>query len=360
MLVLFWQRKNDAVVSDLLHPPTSSQQHAGDRLSRDHHASLTTAAARCGTQERSGRRNERRNAENEVPDALSQHRYNLPPVQQQQRQEQSSWRKLKKLDHQHLHPRQISPSRAVGAPVAVVVESDPPPSSESGGGGGRPYKRTRKASTEEDVDTDSLTTSAHSSSRGSYNAYSGSPDSEASSRRRSVASSSPLSRAGLGFYLGARMVDSSPPSAAAAATAVTAATITTNSGCSSFTDHNQHHSARRKWDREQTSRAVGGAGGGIPDDEDAAAAAVLGLRNGHVSAAAVAAVAATQPPAVAVVGSKRDREAIEQAQAPLPAAVNIARAGRGAAGSATTTTHDGGDVAAGNSSAGALQWTGKR
>lgn len=364
------QLKTDNPAGGRVRPPSSPPQHVEDRASsRDHTVSHATAtgAARKDILEWSGR-DKRCNMENKVPDAFQQHRSNLPPVQLQQQQEQSSWRKLKKLDHhkEHLHPRQISPSRVAAAPVAVVVESGPLSTSDGGAGAsGRPYKRSRNVSSEEDPDNDSLNTSAHSSRGGSFYAYSGSPDSVASSRRRSITSSSPLSRAGLGFYLGAPMIDSSPPSAAATATDVAAAITATNGGYSSVTDHNQHHHSHHEWNRQQTSRPVGFAGGGVRHDEDAAAVAVLGLRNGHASAAASAAVAATQPPAVPVpvpvVRSMRGQEVLEHAQAHLPAAVNIVRTGGGAAGSATTTTHGGGgDVAGGQSSVGALQWAGKR
>lgn len=356
-----------------MHQPRLPPQHVEDRASHDRQAPTVTAtatAARYDTSEWSGR-DGCSNMENEMPDAFSQHRNDVPRVKQrqQQQQEQSSWRKLKKLDHQHLHPRQISPSRVSTAPVAVVVESGPPTISEGGGGGGRSYKRTINGSTEDDLDNDSLNTSANSS-RGSFYAYSGSPGSEASSRRRSAAAaSSPMSRGSLGFYLGAPAVDSSPPSSAVGTVTDITAAIPATANCGGYpsaADHNIHHrQARHGWDREQTPRAVGGADAGRCGDEGAAAAAVLGLRNGHTSAAAAAAaaVAATQPPtAAAVVGSKRGREVIEQVQAPLPTAVNhVLAVGGPAAGSATKTTHVGsGDVTGGHSLAGAVQWTGKR
>eukprot|EP00752_Nemacystus_decipiens_P007209 g6452.t1 len=240
----------------------------------------------------------------------------------------SSWRQLKKLDHHH--PRQISPSLVATLP-AVVVESGPPGAAD--GSAGHPHKRMRKISTEEDPDSINIAAAAAAagSSRGSssYYAYNGSPlmvpGSEASSLRTSasMSPSPPLPR--LGFYLGSPLADSASSSSAAAVTvAATATTAANKCSFSSDSDNLTHHTVSSEWHREQP-RAVGGGGGGSGRrDEDAAAAAVrvLGLRNGHMSAAA-AAVAATQPAAAGAVGSKRSREAVEQTHDSMPAAVQI-------------------------------------
>lgn len=341
-------------------------QQPKDRAPQHHNHNATAAtiatAVRHDNTEWGGRNNRRSNTENEGPDAAAAaaaatptpgggdgcgiRAFSHPP--NEPLPAQSSWRQLKKLDH---HPRQISPSLVAALP-AVVVDSGPP----AADGGGHPHKRMRKVSTEEDPDSINI----GGAGRGSYYAYNGSPlmvpGSEASSRRTSSSLSPPPSLPRLGFYLGSPLADSASSAAAAAAVATaTSATAANKCSFSSDSDNNHHHAASHEWEHEQPRAAGGGRG-----DDDAAAAAVrvLGLRNGHMSAAA-AAVAATQPAAAAVVavGSKRAREAIEQAHVSMPAAVKIVQNP-----STTTTLHGsgGGEAGGRRSSTGTRQRIDKR
>lgn len=358
-------------------PKDRSPQH---HSSRDATINTTTTApttpARHGTTEWGGR-SRCSNTENEGPAAAaatatpipgsvdgcgSQHAaFSHQPAETSatQSSSSSSWRQLKKLDHHHHHnPRQISPSLVASLP-AVVVESGPPVA-DGGGGGHHPHKRMRKSSTEEDLDGGNI--GGGGGGKGSYYAHNGSPllvpGSEAGSRRPSASLSPPPSLPRLGFYLGSPLADSASSSAAAAAVSATATTAGNKCSFSSDSDYNQApYAASHDWELEQP-RAVGGGGGGGGGrgDEDAAAAAVrvLGLRNGHTSAAA-AAVAATQPAATLGVGSKRAREAVEQAHVSMPAAVKIVH-------NPSTASHSsgGGDVGGRRPSTGTRQRVDKR
>lgn len=306
------------------------------------------------------------NMENEVPDVaviripgggggggwpVSQRRDNAIDTEHRHphQQQHSSWRQLKKLDHHHQHhhhPRQTSPLLVTPLPAALVESGGSlPPIADIDGEDWRPFKRARKVSRDEQDRETARTSINLDNPRGSYlPPNSGSPlaVSGSSSRRPSSTSSSsspsppPLPHRAGGFYLGPPVVDFNSP-----------AGTTTSCSFSPDSDGYTLSPPHPGMVHEQQRRASGGGGGGGgKDDADAAAAAVhvLGLRNGHGSAAATAAVAATEPAAVVMVGSKRPREVPGQEPAlpaAMPAAVNIVRAGGGFAGSTTTMTRHG-------------------
>jgi len=300
---------------------------------------------------------------------FSQYPTNIKQQQQQQQQEEEeeqSWRQLKPLDH---HPRQVSPTLKAALP-AVLVES--PSLADDDATGGRPFKRTRKISAEEEPDSVSNTGSAtggggRSWGGSSHYAVSGSPlmvsGSESGSQRGPSLSPTPHQLPRLGLHVGAPLVNPSGSTGRAAISASASASANTYtrsaaSGLSSDSDRigNYYHAVSNESEHE-SAWAVGGAG---TDDDDAAAAVrVLGLRNGYASAAAAAAVAATQPaPAAIMVGTKRAREVVDQAHAPImPSAVNVVRPSIncGGGGGSTETWKNGK-----RSSAGTRQKTGKR